>query len=294
MKAYIVDTFTDRPMSGNPAGVVPDADGMSRAEKQQIASEFRSSETAFLSRSDRADVRIEFFTPQTEVDFCGHGTIASFLVLERMGRVRVEEGRETELKQETRVGILPVSMTRRDGRVYVTMTQRAPQFGALPADEPNFLLTLHLPRSDLDPLFPIRMANTGNWHIMVGVRSLEVLHGISIEPEKLGAYLRHHGVATVHVFCATEPGIYHCRNFAPGVGVPEDPVTGSAAGAFGAYLADIGVIGEGEEEFKVVQGERIGRPGEVYVRIRKEARRVRTVQVSGTGVIVYAVVPPDL
>lgn len=294
MNAYLVDAFTDRPYSGNPAGVVLDADDLSSEERLKFASELRISETAFVSRSAQADYKVEFYTPTTEVDFCGHATVATFLVLARTGRIRVADGTPVVLKQETKAGVLPVSVSKRDGRIFVTMTQRQPQFKALPTDVPNFLTMLHLPRTDLDDLYPIQMANTGNWHIMVAVRSPEVLNGINVVPEKLKAYLAKHKVATVDVFCAVEPRVFQCRNFGPGVGVPEDPVTGSAAGALGAYLAQIGMFDDGVTEFKVCQGEALGRPGQAYVTIESERGKVRRVEVSGTGVIVFRLSSPDV
>jgi PhzF family phenazine biosynthesis protein len=290
MNAYVVDAFTERPYSGNPAGVVLDADGLTQEQKQRFASELRSSETAFVTRSDKADYRIEFFTPTTEVEFCGHATVASFLLLAKTGRIPLP----TQLKQETRAGILPVSVAERNGRVFVTMTQRQPQFKALPTDAPNFLMMLHLPQTDLDELYPIQMANTGNWHIMVAVRSVDILNSINVVPEKLKAYLAKHKVATVDVFSAVEPRVFHCRNFGPAVGVPEDPVTGSAAGALGAYLSKVGVLDEGRNEFKVIQGQALGRPGEVYVEIERSGGEVKAVRVSGTGVVVLKLSEPDL
>ncbi|HLG41925.1 MAG TPA: PhzF family phenazine biosynthesis protein [Planctomycetota bacterium] len=294
MNAYLVDAFTDLPYSGNPAGVVLDADGMSTEERLKFACELRISETAFVSKSGEADYKVEFYTPTMEVDFCGHATIATFLVLARVGRIPVGEGCKVDINQETKAGVLPVSVTKRDGQIFVTMTQRLPQFKPLPTDIPNFLMMLHLPKTDLDDLYPIQMANTGNWHIMVAVRSPEVLNGINVVPEKLKIYMTKHKIATVDVFCAVEPRVYQCRNFGPGVGVPEDPVTGSAAGALGSYLANIGMLDDGVTEFKVRQGDAIGRPGQAYVRIESERGKVKRVQVTGTGVIVFKLSEPGL
>lgn len=114
MYAYLVDSFTDKRFEGNPAGVVLDADRLTAAQKQQIAAEIHASETAFVSKSNKADLKVEFFTPTTQVDFCGHATLATFYMLAESGKVKLGNGPLT-LTQETRAGILPVAISKRNG-----------------------------------------------------------------------------------------------------------------------------------------------------------------------------------
>jgi PhzF family phenazine biosynthesis protein len=284
---YLIDAFCDRRFEGNPAGVILDADGLNSQEKQKIASEIRASETAFLSKTPNANVRVEFFTPETEVDFCGHATVAAFYALARAGRIVVSADRDQTLTQETRAGVLPVAIALRDERIWVTMTQRAPRFAPAEVEPAELARALRIGVDELDDLYPIRRVNTGNWHLVAAVGSRSCLDTIRYDVERLSAILKPIEAATAHVFCAGGPRLFHARNFGPTVGIPEDPATGSAAGAFGAYLAKEGFLDDGIEEFRVIQGEAMGRPSRISVRIRSRERSVELVQVSGTAALVY-------
>ncbi len=101
MRIYLVDAFTTERFAGNPAGVVLDADKLTRSEKQQIASEIHASETAFATQLGTHTFKVDFFTPTTEVDFCGHATVALFHTLASTGRIKLQEGR-----QERRIDLL--------------------------------------------------------------------------------------------------------------------------------------------------------------------------------------------
>jgi PhzF family phenazine biosynthesis protein len=283
MRAYLVDAFTERRFEGNPAGVVLDAEGLSREDKQRIASELHASETAFVSPSGVADYKVEFFTPTTEVDFCGHATVATFFALASTGRIAPD----ARLTQETRAGVLPIAVARRNDRLFVMMTQRAPKFAAPRAQPAELAQALKIREADLDDLYPLQRANTGNWHLIAAVKSRECLDAIQYDAAALSWILRDNESVTAHLFCAGGPRLYHARNFCPTVGVPEDPATGSAAGAFGAYLAHRGFLDEGTEEFQILQGEAMGRPSRITVRIRSRDRQVKEVQVSGTAVISF-------
>lgn len=283
MNAYLVDAFTDRRFEGNPAGVVLDAESLSRRDKQRIASELHASETAFVSPSGVADYKVEFFTPTTEVDFCGHATVATFFVLARTGRLAAD----ARVTQETRAGVLPVAIARRDDRIFVLMTQRAPRFAQPRVGASELARALKIREADLDDLYPIQRANTGNWHLIAAVKSRACLDEIRYDRDALSWILKDNDAVTAHLFCAESPRLYHARNFCPTVGVPEDPATGSAAGAFGAYLAARGFLDEGTEEFQIIQGEAMNRPSRLTVRIRSRDRNVEEVQVSGTAVISF-------
>ena len=113
MEIYLVDAFTTEKFKGNPAGIVLDADHLSRAEKQAIAAEIHASETAFISKSSLADFKVEFFTPTTEIDFCGHATIATFHTLATTGRIKLNNGM-ANLTEETLAGIVPVAVSEQD------------------------------------------------------------------------------------------------------------------------------------------------------------------------------------
>jgi trans-2,3-dihydro-3-hydroxyanthranilate isomerase len=282
MFAYLIDAFTDKRFEGNPAGVVLDADSLTKEEKQKIASEIHASETAFVSKSTVADYKVEFFTPITEVDFCGHNTIAAFWLLAQTGKLKIKSG-SAEVTQETRAGILPVSIESKSGRMYVTMKQRLPQFASSPADANTVARALNLASEDLDSGLPIKLSNTGNWSLMVPVKSAKILDGIQYDASALSTILSGCKAITANVFCRSEDGIYRVRNFCPTVGIPEDPATGSAAGAFAAYLANEGVLGNGSNRIQIRQGEAMGRPSDIAAYVHVENRSVTDVRVSGTA-----------
>jgi PhzF family phenazine biosynthesis protein len=282
MLTYLVDAFTEKRLEGNPAGVILDADLLSREEKQKLAREIHASETAFVSRSDVADFKVKFFTPTTEVDFCGHATVATFWLLAETDRLGVTE-RSVTVMQETRAGILPVTINRRDGRIYVSMTQRLPQFLTPNLTQMEVARSLGIEPANLDSAFPIRFANTANWHLMIGVRTLECLNSIKYDTALLSSILSAQKAVTAHVFCAESKLVYHARNFCPTYGIVEDPATGAAAGAFGAYLAAERLIEDGTSEVQILQGEAMGRPSQIVSRVTATNGSVTEVQVSGTA-----------
>jgi trans-2,3-dihydro-3-hydroxyanthranilate isomerase len=286
MLAYLVDAFTTNRFEGNPAGVILDADYLSREEKQKIAAEIRTSETAFVSRSELADFKIKFFTATSEVDYSGHATLAAFWLLCETGKINFV-GRKATLAQETRAGIFPVTLSRRDGRIHVTMTQRLPQFITPKVTPKEVARALNIDVSELEPSFPIRLANTANWHLLIGVKSAQCLNNIKYDCAHLSAILSEYKALTAHVFCPEESGVYRARNFCPTWGVLEDPATGSAAGAFGAYLASQDLLDDGLNEVRIIQGEAMGRLSQMVALIKTADRSVTEVRVSGTAVLSF-------
>jgi PhzF family phenazine biosynthesis protein len=275
-RVALVDAFTDEPLAGNVAGLVPDAEGLDTGQMQAIARELNASETAFLTGSDEADRRLRYFTPDTEVDLCGHATIAAHAYLHETGAV--EAGTHS---LATNVGVLDVEVED-DGRVW--MTQAPPELHEVDVDHEACAAALGI---DLDALedvsddLPLAWSSTGLPFLVVPVGFLEPLG--DADPD----------VAAVESLCETvdATGVYaftfdtidpaatlHGRMFAPGAGVPEDPVTGTASGAVGAYLREFGAFeggdGEGELPAEMVfeQGHFVDRPGRVFVRARDEVR----------------------
>ena len=282
MKAYLVDAFTTKRFEGNRAGVVVDADHLSRQEKQLLASEIGASETAFVSRSNVADFKVKFFTPTTEIDFCGHATIATFYIMAELGKLNLTNG-QCDLTQETRAGILPISISQKDDRTFVAMKQRAPEFVApnwMPAEVAQ---ALNISENELDQSFPIMLSNTGNWHLMVPVRSKECLDNIKFDNTRLSKILMETGSVTAHVFFAHSPKLFYARNFCPTIGIPEDAATGAAAGAFGAYLVKIEHLKDELNKFEIIQGEAMGRPSKIFVRVETQRGQIALVQVAGTA-----------
>lgn len=232
-RALLVDAFTDDPLTGNPAGLVPDAEGLETSQMQAIARELNASETAFLAPGDEADRRIRYFTPTTEVDLCGHATIASHAFLHAAGAI--DAGTHT---LATNAGVLEIDVT--DDAVW--MTQAPPELHEVDVTHEEVAAALGIDLAALEDVsddLPLAWATTGLAFLVVPVAFLESLG--DAEPDMAAVEALCEEVDATGVYAFTFDTIdadatLHGRMFAPGAGVPEDPVTGTASGAVGAYL----------------------------------------------------------
>ncbi len=247
---YHVDAFTTRPFGGNPAGVVLDAQGLSDAQMQLVARELKHSETAFVLPSEKADWRIRFFTPAREVDLCGHATVATAWVLASEGRIR--RGRAV---QETNVGLLELDVA----RDRVMMELAPPRVEAVELRRDDLARLLRVPAIHAER--PVQKAYCGIWVLLVPMPDQKSVNLCQPDLPELAALNLELGVAGTHLFSIEPDGILYARFFAPAMGIPEDPVTGTANGALGAYLVLNGLAPG--PEFRARQGDALGRPGEV-------------------------------
>lgn len=289
-RIYQVDSFTKEIFTGNPAGVVPNADGLTEAMMQKIARELNHSETAFIfaGKKGEYDVHVRFFTPKNEVPICGHATIAAHYV--RAIETNIEAG---VVRQKTGAGILPVEI-RRDGKeTKIIMTQ-----GEVSVREPlsmeiqnEIMKALGVSINKLRQDCPIAIASTGHSKVMVGITDISLLHGLKPDMARLSQISSLIGSNGFYVFTLQpqEEVLVHGRMFAPAIGIMEDPVTGNANGPLGAYMVHYGLCEKGTSyyHFKVIQGESMGRAGgmEVFVNIA-EGKAVQ-VKISGDAVIVF-------
>lgn len=299
---YQVDAFTEKSFTGNPAGVVPEASGLSDREMQAIARELNNSETAFvfpLPPGSGADVHVRFFTPTHEVPICGHATIAAHYV-------RTVEGYSdaSRLVQRTGAGDLEVDIVPEDGDYRVVMTQGEVTFGEEWSDDQQvFTLcrALGILKSDLDPRCPIQIVSTGHSKVMVGISAISLLHELKPNAAALAALSGQIECNGFYVFVLGKPDedvLVHGRMFAPAIGIYEDPVTGNANGPLGAYLVRHSLVPVVEDrlEFAALQGEAIGRAGRIAVSVDVENGQPVRVRVSGRADIVFRTIisPPDL
>ena len=289
-RLYQVDAFTTERFAGNPAGVVPNADGLGDDQMQAIARELNNSETAFVCEPQHEghDVWVRFFTPRTEVPSCGHATIAAHYVR------AIEHALPTcTIVQKIGAGILPVEVVRNDTDYHVVMTQAEPEF-----QEPlsgrqrdRIVRALGLDVEDVRGDCPVQIVSTGHSKVMIGIRTLDKLHSLQPDLSKLAEISRGIGCNGYYVFVLTPTDEYlaHGRMFAPAIGIAEDPVTGNANGPLGAYLVRhrLASPAGGALEFRARQGEAMGRPGVVEVSVGVVDGSPKTVRVAGQAVIVY-------
>ena len=262
---------------GNPAGVVLDARGMDDTRMRQIAAGLGYSETAFLMNDEGSDgrrFRIRYFSPRAEVAFCGHATIATAVALaERKGC--------GNLRLVTSAGEVGVGTRLENGRILATLTSVAPAVREVrAADLASALTALHWSPAELDPKLPPRIANAGNDHLVVAASSRARLADLDYDQQALGDLMARRGWTTVHLVWRETETIFHARDPFPPGGVVEDPATGAAAAAFGAYLRSLKLVTP-PARVTVHQGTDMGRPSRLLVDV--PAGDSSGIQVSGTA-----------
>ncbi|MFT4823761.1 MAG: PhzF family phenazine biosynthesis protein [Halioglobus sp.] len=275
IEIWRMNAFTHRPFSGNPAGVVLDGDDLTDQQMQAIAPQLNSvSETVYVCSSTEAsaDIRLRYFTPTTEVDLCGHATIAALFAMAASGRISGHT--ETQvIRAQTRVGVLDLGLEYVDDRlICASMTQPITdhQWPSAPQQAATVLgLESWAIRDDL----PIACASTGIWTCYVPLVNLHALAAIAIDHEAIESlWPENTQLAGVYPFVITSgdrqskqlktQGRFFCP---PQYGIPEDPVTGTASGALAAYLIKHGVL-DVSGELEAHQGVEIGSPGRLHAR----------------------------
>jgi trans-2,3-dihydro-3-hydroxyanthranilate isomerase len=277
----VVDVFTTTAFAGNPLAVVLDGDELSTAQMQAIASEFNLSETAFpVAAPDGATYGLRIFTPATELPFAGHPSVGAAWVLRSLGRIG-----DGDNVQSCGAGLLPVHV----GADTVTLTGGAPSVSEPMASAP-LLEALGLSGADLAGPAP-RWAGVGIEFAFLLVRP-EALDKVRLDVPRVAA-LGRSGISLV----AWDGTMAGCRVFPGGVGVVEDPATGSAALAFGVYLAASGLVEDGTHDYVVEQGYEMGRPSTLRCQVVVEDGAAVRTTVSGSVVPVARGeirVPPEL
>ena len=264
--------FTTDPRGGNPAGVVLDARGLSDAAMQRIAAQVGYSETAFLLPRQDGELDVRYFSPLAEVSFCGHATIAAMVAHAR------ERG-PGDVVLHTQAGRVRVTV---DADFAATLTSVAPQVATLDAaDLDRVLAALGWRHDELDPALPPGLAYAGAWHPVVAVASRTRLADLHYDFDALAALMAARGWTTVNLVWREDARTLHARNPFPPGGVVEDPATGAAAAALGAYLAAQGELPD-TRRFRILQGHDIGRPSLLEVAVPADVRE--GIRVRGTAV----------
>jgi trans-2,3-dihydro-3-hydroxyanthranilate isomerase len=285
-----VDVFTDTPYCGNPLAVILDGRGLTDERMQAIAREMNLSETTFiLPAIAAADARIRIFTPRMELPFAGHPVVGTSYVLVTEGLLPKRPG-TFELRLELGLGVLPVDVTCVDGAItQVTMTQQTPQFRAVVSEDDVHMLARGLgldPQDILATDLPAQLVSTGLPQLMVPVRSLAAVEAITLELGLLQTVCERYDTHSIYVFTreTINPKAHvHTRLFAALAGVLEDPATGSASGALGAYLVHHRVLGgnDGVVCIENEQGHELGRPSRILIEVEHRGAAISRVRVGG-------------
>ena len=269
---WVVDVFADRAFAGNPLAVVLDADELSTAQMQALALEFNLAETTFPVRTTNdADYLLRIFTPTAELPFAGHPSVGTAWLMHALGRVAA--GR---VVQECGAGLLPLDVT----PDRVTLTGGKPSIGD-PIDPGALLAAAGLEPADLAGT-ESRWAGAGlDWAYLavtdeaVGWArpNLDRLNELTASgPDRAG-------VAVL----AWQDGRAHARVFPGGLGIAEDPATGSAALGLGVWLVASGLLAaDGESSYEIAQGGEMGRPSRLACAVTAAGGRAVECRVSGT------------
>ncbi|MEV4924789.1 PhzF family phenazine biosynthesis protein [Streptomyces roseoverticillatus] len=268
--------FSADPQGGNPAGVVLDATGVDEPTMAATAAEVGFSETAFVVPLRDGSLGIRYFSPRTEVPFCGHATIATAVA-------HAERHGVGNLQLRTKAGSVRVSTAAaRNGSVVATLVSVPPRTAPIDDGDLDELLgALRWPSADLDRALPTRAAYAGAWHPVIAAASRERLAELDYDIPALTGLMSRCDWATVNLVWRESATVFHARNPFPPGGVVEDPATGAAAAALGGYLRELGLVSL-PASVTVHQGYDMGRPSLIEVGIPEE--RSSGLSVTGTAV----------
>lgn len=258
--------FTVDSAGGNPAGVVLDAAGLTDSAMLQIAADVGYSESAFLVPQGSGRYAARYFSPKVEVAFCGHATVAAAVAL----------GVPGDVVFGTAAGDIRIEVDGDRATLTSVATSSRP---ADPDDVAQALTALGWSADDLDPAYPVRWAFGGEGHLVLAVRDRARLAALDYDFAALHDVLLRNDAITAQLVHQRSADVFDSRNPFPVGGVVEDPATGAAAAAFGGYLRELG-LAPSVREIVIRQGEDMGRPSELLVRIDPSEPGIK---VSGTA-----------
>ena len=265
--------FTSTPTGGNPAGVWIGETLPEPMEMQRIAAEVGFSETAFVAPNKGSKRTVRYYSPEAEVPFCGHATIATGVAL----------GKKTgsgSYQFETTIGTIAVEVSEENDEIRASLTSVEPKFE--PASHTllnDALSALGWSLDDLDNTIPPARAFAGNWHLVIAVKSKQRLDDLSYDFEKLKQVMLDDDLTTLQLIWRDNDELIHSRNPFPVGGVVEDSATGAAAVALGGYLREAKIVNT-PKDILILQGEIMGRPSQLNLSIPKTGG----IKVSGTAV----------
>ncbi len=270
LEYVICDVFTAEPLAGNQLAVFQEASDVPERLLQPLAREINFAETVFVYPSTAgASARVRIFTPSVELPFAGHpvlGTAVAVGASRGLSKVVLETGS----------GLVPVALDRLTPRGgFGRMQQPVPSIAPFPAAS-QLLAALGVVSSRL----PVELYDNGPRHVYVALRSEDEV--TRLQPDF--AALRLLGALTVNCFAGSGRH-WKTRMFAPGLGIQEDPASGSPAGPLACHLARHGLVAFGEE-IEISQGKEMGRPSVLFASARGSGDHIEQVEVAGAAVIV--------
>jgi trans-2,3-dihydro-3-hydroxyanthranilate isomerase len=283
-KFYTCDVFTTQRFGGNQLAVLPDARGLSDATLQAIAREFNFSETTFVlpPQDARSTARVRIFTPGYEMPFAGHPTVGTAFVLATIGVVPADL---TEIVFEEGVGPVPVTIARSGGAIErcTLTTARLPEQGPPAPAREQLARMLQLSASDV--LEGAECWSCGVPFLVVPLAHDDALARCALDLSIWRSTLADYATSNVYAVTRLDDATWKVRMFAPTAGIIEDPATGAAAAAFAGWLQPRSAA----TQFKLLQGEFVGRPSEITLTLERagqQAASLSRVRVGGASVMV--------
>jgi trans-2,3-dihydro-3-hydroxyanthranilate isomerase len=286
---YTCDVFTETRFGGNPLAVLPQADGLSDRQMQQVAREFNFSESTFVFPAERGHTRkVRIFTPAREVPFAGHPNVGTAFILASTGQFGEIQSSLTVTFEE-KAGIVPVSIHGEKGHV-AWCELAAPQPVSLGKTIPARLVASAVSLTAEDVLTETHRPQVGSVGLPFLIAELQnraALERARVNPSGFEALVTEGVPPNVHLYTRASDGFdIRARMFAPLAGVPEDPATGSANCALVGLLAHYKEQDSGSFSWRIAQGVEMGRPSTLMARAEKKDGVVQATWVGGTSVLV--------
>lgn len=291
MRYLHLDVFTDRPFEGNQLAVFPDPPELSTEQMQRVAKEMNFSESTFIYPAvSGGGAKMRIFTPGEELPIAGHPTVGSTFALALEGVIA--PGRD-RFVFELGVGPTPVTLEWTAGQLaFVWMTQPNPRFGGTIDDRPALGAALGVDAADLVDGLPAQWVSCGVPYLLIPLKSREAVDAVRLDRRALVRCVEAADLdeAPVYVFTTENGGdgeTTYSRMLAPGLGIAEDPATGSAAGPLGCYLVEHKIVSPAAAGAMVsLQGVAMGRASRIHIAIEGGPGEISRVQVGGTAVLV--------
>ncbi|QCS48702.1 PhzF family phenazine biosynthesis protein [Picosynechococcus sp. PCC 11901] len=283
---HTLDVFTEQIFGGNPLAVFPQAQGLSSHQMQAIAKELNLSETVFVfpTKDPDTDFQLRIFTPAAEIPFAGHPTVGTAYLLAHLGYLPANC---QLVRFQEEVGIVPVSIYWEQDQVRTTALSAAqlPQFIER-SQSIDYASLVNLPTHDLHPVLKPAVISCGLPFLYLPLKDLDALSRCSLNrtlwekayPDQLTAH--------IYPFVVTEDNQIYARMFAPGLGIAEDPATGSAATSLAGYLHRYLPSQATLQTWQIYQGIQMGRPSQLMLTMQQQKGELTEIAVGGSSVLV--------
>jgi trans-2,3-dihydro-3-hydroxyanthranilate isomerase len=285
---YICDVFTDTRFGGNQLAVLPEAQGLSNRQMQQVAREFNFSESTFVLPAEQGHTRrVRIFTPTAEIPFAGHPNIGTAFVLATTGALGPIDSSLTVTFEE-KAGLVPIAIHRRQGTFWCQLS--APQRLALGKTVPTEVVAAAVSLAPDDIVVTThqpQVASVGLPFLVTELKDRSALERARVSGPGFDALVARGIVPDVHLYTRSGDELdIRARMFAPFDGVPEDPATGSASCALAGLLSHYGAAADGTTSWRIAQGVEMGRPSLLEAGAEKRGGVVVATRVGGASVLV--------